>query len=416
MDEVEERLDQFERLVLADGASWPEKQLALLGGGRRQLVDATFKTLSAGPSMSEHRPGKDTSAPPGLPAAIGVDGSEPGSWHRFVDPESNSVSYHRIGGGDTILELPGFRAAQSGTCSATLERPALGTTEPLVCIAGPAGHATVAVRADPGWIVVQHTIVSASIQHGSTAIRIRPPLGATEFSEVQLLVPGWPEGEALSLAFPEFFGGGVEGIWDQLEPSYRLDPAGEEMSVEASNEQVHVQGVLSGRPGLVEVELSIANLGPAPLPDVSALLCLSTSPAAPFAESGHERTWFVDDLGLRSLDELSPDSGAPLYVEESRFTLPITLHTALDGGTTLGHAFESSDVVGGNAGSNGVCIHSRPQFGTIASGQTVTRRGRIWVGGSTPEGIVASYRSAPLEAPERVLPPAERRLRYPCNL
>ncbi len=410
--ELNDRLARFDQLVLTSPSSWTPNELALLAKTGSEVTNAAFEPLSPARAAAPPRPGGARRA--WLPKGVSVRGAEPGSWRRFVDPSSNSVLYHRVGGGEASLELPPFRSASPGACSVALEHPALGTTEPLVCTAGPEGLATVTVPADPGWQVVRHGVESGAIQHGSTPIQIRPPAGATGFSEVQLLVPGWPEGETLSLSFPEMLGGGVAGLWDQLEPTYKLDSGDERMSVEASNEQVRVRGALVGRPGSVEVELSLTNLGPSPLPDVFALLCLSTAPSAPFAESGHERTWFVDDLGLRSLDELSPDSGSPLYVEASRFALPITLHTALDGGTTLGHAFEASDVVGGNAGSNGVCIHSRPQFGTLAPGQTVTRRGRLWVGGSTPEEILASYRAAPLEPQERALGSSADRLRYPC--
>jgi hypothetical protein len=141
---------------------------------------------------------------------------------------------------------------------------------------------------------------------------------------------------------------------------------------------LHVSAKLVGGATRVDTVLTVTNIGPQPLRDLRALVCLSGG-GLDFPESGHEHTWVEVGGRLGPLSEVPAEVGEPLYQEPSEFSSPLTELESSDRDWVMGVAFEDDGVVGGNGGSGGVCIHSGPRFGTLEPGQTATRTGTIHI-------------------------------------
>lgn len=352
-----------------------------------------------------------------LDARVTLEGGAAVRVARFTAPGEGLLIHHLLADGrfeGGRLELAQFESGAAIGCRAELIEPFAGRTHSIGC--APVGERfEVAVPAFAHWGIVTVRLVGAHpVRADSKVVRIvgGTSPGRERWAELTLEAPQWPAG-AIHLGFPEEIRSvqgpvdfGVSPLiptWTEIDGGFRY---------EASNERVTVSGALLSEADGLRTSMTITNSGTAPLERVEALICLDVEPPLPFPSSGHGRTFVPVGEELVRLDTTIVDSGDPLYIERDLFSHPLTVLESVDRRWVLGNAFEGSEVVGGNA-ATGVCVHSRPRFGDLAPGDSVERKGRLWVGRGTADDVLASYLADPLEeAPRRVDPVPWRR---PCS-
>jgi len=293
-------------------------------------------------------------------------------------------------------------------CLAALHEP--GVEEPLELPCSPvAGEALVRVSLPGGLELSPWSVLTLrsrpsdrSDQFGVKPIRLLGE-GTTPWSPpvVGFEVPFLDPAQALAVSLPEFVQAASAPSEFDGQPSgwvgsATVSPDGRSGRFEATSPSLGL--VVDVRTGLdrVDLEMSLTNRSESSLGGVVAILCASSRGASPFPESGHARTWVVSESGPARLDALPNDEGDPLYVYREDISEPLTVLRSMDGAWVLGHGFEESMASGGNASSNGVCVHSRPDFGSLEPGQTVRRSGFLYLG---PESGLSSSWQTPPEGP-----------------
>ncbi len=146
----------------------------------------------------------------------------------------------------------------------------------------------------------------------------------------------------------------------------------------------------------VEMEMTIDNLSEEVWGKVMPGVCLQFHSAPDFYDPERHNTFYVSGgeirfmdtdtggehfYGPRMLPELFPPADIPL--------IGIRSH---DGEHTVAMYWEGGESVWGNAHRATLCVHADPIFGKISPGESVTRKGRIYLMPGTPEDALARYR------------------------
>jgi hypothetical protein len=394
---LQERAERFGTVVTLDGGYSPAVREAIQALPKSVVVVRVEELSSDG----AFRAGSAS-----VPAATWSGTGSPVRIEPFIAPDRNSQGLHliarrRVDGGSVLV--PVWREGDFDSCRATWHEPLAARSSALPCrMRADRKGLEFALPPFDRWAVLEVGLGSPAPALVDPGDRVTvEPGNPSQWSELVLAPPAWPDGSVATLAFPEFFDatGAPDGVWDGLRPSYsRLSET--VLGLVARTDRVEVTGALEELVDGVRMKMQIRNLSGEPLRDVSALICLSTWPSGQFPSSGHRRTFYPGRDGLISLDRLPIDDGDPLYVESRRFSHPLTVLESVERDLVLGHAFEASSIVGGNGGT-GVCVHSRPEFGDIAPGEAVQRRGRLWLRTGVAGDILADYLAEPLEEQPR---------------
>jgi len=168
------------------------------------------------------------------------------------------------------------------------------------------------------------------------------------------------------------------------------------------------------------LEMTIKNRSQEPLPHVVAHVCLShdhgKNQPLQFRDPEHRRTYLVTRRGLRCLAEFGVGQRSHYRVEgekpiglfsnpqrgEYRFwggglapavaTEPWIASTDATGQWTVAIFWDRAAELFHNGDRPNRCIHSDPAFGTLAPGQSVTRRGMILLLRGTPQEALELFR------------------------
>lgn len=324
------------------------------------------------------------------------------SWH----PESGSYVQHFVdagaiaGGaapeleGGLRVETPLHSASNFDSCEATLHLPGSSRRVEGTCSTR-AGNPSVWSQFEgltemPAWSVLVVRLLDKRHpeRFGVEPITLEGTTGPWSAPTVAFRVPFLDDRQVFSLSLPEFVrvanaGDGFEGNIDRWDTQATIAEGGRTGRFVAVGQGIRFEADVQTKFDRVELAIEMTNESQRVLEGVEALLCASSRGASPFPESGHGKSSVPTHEGESLLDDLPLDGGDPLYLYRSDLTSPRIAMQSTDGTLLFGHAFDGSVAAGGNGSSNGVCLHSRPSFGDLPPGASVTRRGMLYLG---PEG------------------------------
>jgi hypothetical protein len=339
-------------------------------------------------------------------------------------PHRNALAHHLVrraprGSAPLVgatLHVRPWVTGPMGACKATWLAPESPNGTPIECAIDEEGSAALDLPALRTWgIVLTEPDLPSVLPPPSTgAIRMRPEEPMPNSVSVQLDVPAWAAGvEEITLFVPERLEANGHPLRLTGPPTFEVSEDATRIVATAAGPKASLRVELTGSEGVLDVSLRVTNQTPEPLEEVRALVCLESQPAGAFPREGHDRTWTPGPSGPVSLGSLPEDQGNPRFRDLEPPWYPLTMLESIDRRWVMAQVFEQSDVVGGNAGRTYLCIHSRPSFGAIAPGATVSRRGRLYLTRDTAEGIQARYQASPLEA--LPAPPRPDPYRVPCR-
>jgi len=372
------RLERYERRVLSD-----------------DVGDAELATLV---SVEPTPPGAPLLLPPvvagDLPPSVFVE--------RRKVPGDNLLVHHFVNPGapieGVVVDVPAWVEALPDVCAARWYAPDTDEVLELPCASGEERVARVALPRLGTWGILTTGPVLAETPAQSGPITLTPEDGMPGSMSLQARVPGWPaEVGEITLFVPETFTAAANEITlgAAFAPTFEVMEGGTHLTGTGRDEQVQLDLDVRAGTDTLDLTLAVTNRSSDLLPDVRALVCLESKPAGVFPREGHDRTW-TPGLGV-PLAALPEDVRDPFYREIEAPWYGLTMVQSIDERWTMGHAFESSTVAGGNAGRTHLCLHSRPMFGDLAPGETVARKGRIYLARDGIDGVAARYEAAPLD-------------------
>lgn len=407
-----ERLHNAPLLALSDVGLLPELRDAMPEQGRHLEV-AVAATHSCRPALEQA-----VASAPGQLVAVSGDGALHPESQRFeaarvetdlpttvqivrsVAPHRGVTVHHlldgRVGPDGRATEVPpstlvaGARPGlgDRATCRATWHLPAEQRSEQLPCEVLDDDRIEVRLPAFRAWAVLSSQLLpeDRGQRFGERAIRIQEPGPTWPGTTVSLEVPFLSSELLTTLSLPEWLraGGGELVAFETMQHTSEVAPDGSRAVLVSEAPGLRFERELQAGYDRVDLKITVTNLGPDPLPDVAGLICVATTGASPFPESGHGGTWILDGDQTLVLGDLPVDDGDPLYREETlpavgERVAPLTILRSVDDRYSLGTGYEGSDVVGGNGARGGVCQHARPWFGDVAPGASVSRRGVVWI-------------------------------------
>ena len=412
-----ERLDNAPLLALSDVGAWPELAAALPPGAAVRLVvldrERCLETLTpavvaAGGQVVVVDPVGGTEHQDTGYAAARVETDLPPTVHvvRTAAPDRGLITHHllnhRFDQGGRAVPVPASRlvaTARRGlgaraTCRAEWHLPGEQRSQELACTILGDGRIAVELPSFSTWAVLTTRLMpeDRSGRFGQASIRIqnfRLPWSGTT---VSLEVPFLASDLLTTLSLPEWLH--MQGrdplALESMVHTVDVSPDGSSARLVSEGSGLRLERELRAYEDHVDVVLTLTNLGEETVRDARALVCLATKGGSPFPESGHAGTFFVDGAEVVALGDLPVDSGDPLYREDQLSglgldALPLTVMRSIDDRWSLGGAFESSAIVGGNGARGGACLHTLPRFGDLAPGAAVTRRGKVYL---TRDGVL----------------------------
>lgn len=177
-------------------------------------------------------------------------------------------------------------------------------------------------------------------------------------------------------------------IREDVDPRWHRSEDGALCSVLNLPGRCRIEAALRSIRDGVDLTLTLTNLGEAAWQDTWAAVCTQFVAAPDFADFGRERT-FIWRRGEQVLcgkghftEAAGPDGADPGFMAA----------LSRSGRYVAATGWDRVKSVGGNDQDSISCIHSNPSFGDVASGEAVTRRGRIYMMPGTPEDALARYR------------------------
>ena len=417
-----ERLHNAPLVALSDPGALPELVRAMPGGvfvphlvspEREPCRDALAAAARAAGGQALALPADGASSAPRVEAAR-IDTDLPATVQivRTAAPHRGLVVHHLLNRAFDAAGAPRPAPARRlvtrarpglgarSRCEAVWHLPAEGRSEPLDCSVLEGDRVAVELPSFETWAVVTTRLhpEERGWAFGERRIRIQSPGRSWSGTTASLEVPFLSTELATTLSLPEWLrpAGGEMVDFGAMEHRHDVDADGSRARLVSEGEGIRFERELRAGLDRLDLRLTVTNLGEQPLADVEALVCVATTGGSPFPESGHAGTWILDSDRVRVLGEVPADNGDPLYREDmlprvGEAVAPLTILRSVDDRYSLGTGFETSDVVGGNGATGGVCQHARPRFGDLAPGASATRRGVVWLSPDEPARIARRW-------------------------
>ncbi len=302
------------------------------------------------------------------------------------------------------LQMPTRSATHFGSCEATLHVPRTGESSVGTCKIKPDEGSVWATFPDqrqaPPWSVVEVRFLSDEpLPFGAKPIRMVAREGPWLAPTVTFDVPFLDERHELSISLPESLRvehppADFDGNLSAWTTTAHVQDDGRSGAFRGESGGLTFSALLKTGDGRVDMEITVDNQTGTDLGEVEALLCASSRGASPFPDAGHGNTWIETPTGRRRLDGLPRDGGDPLYIYGDDVSRPMVSLDSVDGRWTFTHAFDGSAAIGGNGNGSGVCLHSRPNFGSLAQGASATRKGLLFVGPAGAVEVPEGWKSA----------------------
>jgi hypothetical protein len=291
---------------------------------------------------------------------------------------------HLRGSSDQSFELahriPGLALGEG--CTARLHHPLTGRTEELPCQVGSLEPPRLFTEVPPidTWAVLElrRAVDWASADLGAWRIEAATPR-ALEGASVTIRPVGLPGDPIILLSLPEWLRSDQDLMAAGPEMTHEATESadGTDVTLRSRSSTFELRSRLRGRPGGVDIEMTVTNLSPYSITGLEAMLCAKPTSGGPFAPYGTEGLRLRSGGRDLSFSEVVEVAGDAHYPEAGGLDDASTALVAVDGTRRLVLEARDGSLAGGNASLSGVCIHARVPIGRVAPRRTATGRATI---------------------------------------